>query len=181
MDTTADTTSFRRYTDLASLAGILSSSSLTLLDPTTWDDRNDGRYLSIYKERLKLTSVLALCFSQAAETYHHWKVFAPGSTGVCIVLNANLLLMSIAKVPDVQGGEVHYLKLDNVRQVSLGVNALPFAKRYGYQPEEEYRVLYSSATEERYVFTGYGNAASRNIKPAVMDGLRAQARASISR
>ena len=89
--------------------------------------------------------------------------------------------MSIAKVPDVQGGEVHYLKLDNVRQVSLGVNALPFAKRYGYQPEEEYRVLYSSATEERYVFTGYGNAASRNIKPAVMDGLRAQARASISR
>ena len=33
-----------------------------------------------------------------------------------------------------------------------------------------------------YVFTGYGNAAAaRNIKPAVMDGLCAQARTSISR
>ena len=32
-----------------------------------------------------------------------------------------------------------------------------------------------------YVFTGYGNVASRNINPAVMDALYAQARTFISR
>ena len=32
-----------------------------------------------------------------------------------------------------------------------------------------------------YVFTGYGDAASRNIKPAAMDTRRAQARTFISR
>jgi hypothetical protein len=62
-------THFRRYTDLPSLIQILTNRKITLLDPATWDDKNDSFFLSTYKEKKKLKSVLALCFTSASETY----------------------------------------------------------------------------------------------------------------
>ncbi len=73
----------RRYTDLPALIYLLNERKITLLDPKSWDDQNDAYFLALYKEKKNLRSVLALCFSQAPETYHHWRVFASGSSGAC--------------------------------------------------------------------------------------------------
>lgn len=64
----------RRYTDLTALIYLLRKRKLTLLDPGSWDDSNDSHYLTLYKEKRKLKSVLALCFMQTDERYHHWSV-----------------------------------------------------------------------------------------------------------
>jgi hypothetical protein len=74
----------RRYTDLPALLHMLKHCCITLLDPTTWDDTNDSYYLLKYKEKRKLETVLALCLTQADETYYHWRVFSHGPAGVCI-------------------------------------------------------------------------------------------------
>ncbi len=72
-----------------------------------------------------------------------------------------------------------------IREVSgLGLAALrACGEQLAVHPREGLgcAVVGAQPEDQTYVFTGYGNAASRNIKPAVMDGLRAQARASISR
>ena len=75
MPTTTTPTYLRRYTDLPALLHMLAAKQLTLLDPKTWDDQNDSFFMSQYKERKKLKTVLALCFSQTAKTYHHWRSF----------------------------------------------------------------------------------------------------------
>ena len=88
-------TYLRRYTDLPALLNMLSMRQITLLDPKTWDDRNDSFFMSLYKERKKLKTLLALCFAQTPETYHHWRVFSNGSAGVCVVFDRAALLDSV--------------------------------------------------------------------------------------
>src|SRR6185437_17104819 len=85
----------RRYTQLPALLYMLSEKKLTLLDPNSWDDKNDSYFLEQYKLKRKLKTVLALCFSMAQETYHHWSVFADGSAGVCIQFKRYGLLNAI--------------------------------------------------------------------------------------
>lgn len=76
----------RRYTNLAATLHVLQNSCLTLLNPGTWEDRNDAFFMSEFKRR-GAQSVLALCFAEVAETYHHWRVFSHGSDGVCLEFN----------------------------------------------------------------------------------------------
>lgn len=62
---------FRRYTTLPFLLDILHEKRLPLLDPASWEDKNDSYYLELYKSGKRLKSVLAICFAEAQETYHH--------------------------------------------------------------------------------------------------------------
>lgn len=141
-------TYLRRYTDLPALLHLLASKQITLLDPKTWDDKNDSYFMSVYKDRKAMKSVLALCFSQAPETYHHWRVFSNGPAGVCIVFNRQALLDDLLKDPLVSVSAMTYLTMTNARKMALRVDELPFIKRYGYKPEDEFRALYTSAAEE---------------------------------
>jgi hypothetical protein len=138
----------RRYTDLPALLDMLSKKQITLLDPMTWDDKNDSFFMSTYKERKELKTLLALCFSQAAETYHHWRVFSNGPAGVCVVFNRTALLNSIQKVPRTRTGGIEYLTLKNGNARGLKVDDLPFVKRYGFKPEKEFRVVHESPVED---------------------------------
>lgn len=142
------TTYLRRYTDLPALLHILTAKVITLLDPKTWDDRNDSYFMSLYKERKKLKSILALCFSQSPETYHHWRVFSDGPAGVCIVFDRKSLLASLNKVADVSVGHINYWTIKDAKSRQLTINELPFAKRYGFKPENEYRAIYASTSTE---------------------------------
>lgn len=85
----------RRYTDLPGLIYLLQGRCITLVDPLTWDDQNDSYFLRLYKEHRKLACVLALCFTRSTETYHHWRVFAGGSSGVCISFHRGELLGAV--------------------------------------------------------------------------------------
>lgn len=142
-------TYLRRYTDLPALLRLLTDKQLTLLDPKTWDDRNDSFFMSLYKERKKLRSVLALCFSQSPETYHHWRVFSNGPAGVCIVFDRESLLKALGKVEGVSTGMLNYFTLKKAKEKAFRVDRLPFVKRYGFKPENEFRAVYTSETEEK--------------------------------
>jgi len=138
----------RRYTDIPALIHLLRYKKLTLLDPRYWDDRNDSYYLSVYKERKSLKSVLALCFTEVSETYHHWKIFAGGSSGVCIKFKRDALNSEIAMLNNVKFKKVKYLTLQDVQINQPIVDDLPFIKRYGFQDECEYRLIYESSKRE---------------------------------
>ena len=134
----------RRYTDLPALIYLLTERKITLLDPQSWHDSNDSHYLALYREKKNLKSVLAVCFTQAGETYHHWRVFAPGSGGVCIKFIRSRLLKAVKEQSDLRTGPVKYLKLAEIRGETLRVRDLPFLKRYAFEHEDEFRIIYES-------------------------------------
>jgi hypothetical protein len=136
-----------RYTEFPSLLYLVQTKSITLLDPRYWDDGNDSYFMSLYKERKKLSSLLALCFTAASETYHHWRVFAPGSSGVRIEFLASRLSNSFSG-RGMRTGAVRYLTIPKNNQERFLVKDLPFLKRYPYKPENEYRVIYQSTSRD---------------------------------
>lgn len=134
----------RRYTDLPALIYLLAERKITLLDPQSWDDTNDSHFLELYREKQHLQSALAVCFTQADETYHHWRVFAPGAGAVCIKFVRSKLLKAIKGQPGFRTGAVKYLKLAQMRDQILKVRDLPFLKRYAFEHEYEFRLIYES-------------------------------------
>lgn len=138
----------RRYTDLPSLIYLLSKRKITLLNPQSWDDKNDSRYLEIYRKRKNLESVLALCFSQSEETYHHWRVFAPGPAGVCIRFDRAALLNAVEDNILVTCRPVKYLTVPDIKKSAPKIATLPFLKRRAFEPENEFRMVYASVGEE---------------------------------
>ncbi len=140
--------SYKRYTDIPSLIQLLTTRELTLLDPSSWDDKNDSYFLSTYKDKKQLKSVLALCFTTESETYHHWRVFAPGASGACVYFRATDLENTFGKARGVTFKEVNYLKLDELETKKPKISELPFIKRAPYKHEKEYRALWESKSEE---------------------------------
>lgn len=134
----------RRYTDIPALVYMLSERRITLLDPESWDDKNDSHFLRVYREKKGLKSVLALCFTRTTETYHHWRVFANGSSGVCISFKRAQLLDAVGKHKGMQSGPVKYLKLAEMGLMKPETRELPFLKRYPFGHESEFRIVYES-------------------------------------
>ena len=132
----------RRYTDLPAVFYLLRQRKLTLLDPASWNDKNDSYFLELYRERKGLKSVLALCFTQATETYHHWKIFADGSSGVCVRFQRESLMKAINQNQKIIARDVRYLKIDELRKRTLRIDDLPFCKRHPYEDEREFRLIY---------------------------------------
>jgi hypothetical protein len=117
---------------------------VTLLDPESWDDKNDSHFLKLYQEKNGFQSVLALCFTRTSETYHHWRVFANGSSGVCISFKREQLLDAVGKQNGVRSGAVKYLTLAAMRRTKLSIRDLPFWKRCPFEQESEFRIIYES-------------------------------------
>lgn len=138
----------RRYTDIPSLVYMLKTSKISLLDPETWDDSNDSYFLELYRTKKKLARVRALCFTQSKETYHHWRVFAGGTGGVCVQFQKEQLLQAIARHPGIQARAVTYEKIEITEGGNRPeVDRLPFLKRIGFEPEEEFRLVFGSAQD----------------------------------
>ena len=140
--------SFRRYTNLAATIHLLRSRTITLLNPATWDDKNDAYYMAEYKRYTGAKTVLALCFTEREETYHHWRVFSHGSDGVCIEFDKEQLLKVWDEELTVRAGKVTYREIKVQRKKGpLAVKQLAFLKRYPYRDEREFRVVYVSMDE----------------------------------
>ena len=137
----------RRYTSISAAIDILVRRELPLLDPQTWDDRNDRYFMSLYKEKKKLGGLYGLCAARCSETYHHWRVFTGTSDGACIEIKREPFEAALTKLEGVSFGNVEYLRLDEIEQPkAIGVERMPFVKRVGFTAEEEYRVI--AETEE---------------------------------
>jgi len=151
MITTSPSQVLRRYTDIPALLYLLHSQSITLLDPSSWDDTNDSYFLLKYREKKNLKSVLALCLTETDETYHHWRVFAGNASGACVVFDKPALISALSKVDGVVTGHVNYQRVRDMRQreMPLSADELRFLKRAGFMPEAEFRILYTSVSEHR--------------------------------
>ena len=95
-----------------------------------------------------LKTVLALCFTQVSETYHHWRVFAHGSSGVCIQFNRAKLMKGVTRQPGVRA-KFCISTLKDIKKKNLRVEDLPFLKRYPYEDEYEFRVIYEVKTSKK--------------------------------
>jgi hypothetical protein len=138
----------RRYTNIPALIYLLRERKITLLDPASWDDKNDSYFLSLYRQKKNLESVLALCFTPAYETYHHWRVFAGGSSGACISFDRRRLLAAVKKQAGVRSKTVQYLTLNDIKEMNVKTAQLPFLKRSAYGDEREFRILYESSVQK---------------------------------
>lgn len=149
----------QRYANLAVAIHLLRRKRLTLVDPVSWDDKNDVYFMEEYKRFKRAETVLALCFAQkqgTAEAYHHWRVFANGSDGVCIQFAKPSLLSSFYN-KELVHGPVSYM---SSRQLHAKANApklseeqLPFIKGSRYRHEQEYRVIFVDTQERREPFS----------------------------
>ena len=140
---------FRRYTNLAAAIHLLQTKEITLLDPASWDDKNDAYFMQEYKAIRGFTNVFAICFAQTEETYHHWRVFSAGVDGVCIEFDKDKILSAFDGDRAIRKGPVTYRLIDTLRKrAEIDVEELPFLKRKPYEPECEYRVVYAEEGAE---------------------------------
>jgi hypothetical protein len=137
-----------KYTSLPVLLDILQEKKLVLLDPLTWEDRNDSYYFKKYKELASMKTVLALCFTMKSERFHHWKVFAGDISGVCILFHKDKLLRSFANDQHIMVDTVAYCTVKHLMGQRPSVDKLPFIKRAPYSDEEEFRIIYKDKGSE---------------------------------
>lgn len=163
-----------RYTSLPVLLDILSKKKLTLLNPASWDDRNDSYYLELYKSKNNLKTLLALCFTYKPETYHLWKVFSDGIAGVCIQFDEDKLLEWFDRVSEVGYGSVSYPLIKELRDTQIDIDDLPYIKRRPYRDEEEFRVIYIDSREEcstKEIDISLDSIQKINLSPWMPDGV----------
>lgn len=137
-----------RYTTLPVLLDILVRKKLVLLNPSTWEDRNDSHYLERYKAEKKLKTVVAICFSKNPETFHLWKIFSSGPAGVCIEFDKDLLVNPLKDEPGFLPKDVVYKLIKDVTRTRPLIAEWPFIKRWPFRDEGEYRIIFQSKTEE---------------------------------
>ena len=137
----------RRYTELPYVMDYLHTEELALLNPASWDDRNDSFYIEEYARRSGAKSVYALCLTDCAETYHHWRVFSNGSGGACIQFKREKFLAAISNIDGLRSEVVRYKTINELHQAKPTLDELPFLKRFAFQNEGEFRLFYESNTE----------------------------------
>ncbi|WP_353225458.1 DUF2971 domain-containing protein [Salinisphaera hydrothermalis] len=142
----------RRYTELPFLIDFLETKEITLLNPSAWDDRNDSYYLQQYAEAYDLPSIFSLCLTETDETYHHWRVFSHGASGVCIEFHKSLLLKDVTQITGLRAEPVLYRTLDDLRSRPPEIQELPFLKRYAFGDEMEYRFFMACAKRKTATF-----------------------------
>jgi len=139
----------RRYTSLPILLDLLAERRLVFVNPSTWDDKNDSYYLELYRKKRRLKSLLAVCLSQARETYHHWGIFAPGPSGVSIVFDREGLLDALRQDRSVTIRSVEYKSFKDAKATPFLLDDLPFLKRDPFEPEGELRAIACFRTLEK--------------------------------
>ena len=79
--------------------------------------------------------------TEAHDTYHHWKVFSSGSSGMCIVFKKERFMEWVKANPQLHAGPVAYKTLTEMRSGSPSMEELPFLKRQAFADEKEFRVF----------------------------------------
>ncbi|MGA9396671.1 MAG: DUF2971 domain-containing protein [Anaerolineaceae bacterium] len=139
-----------RYTSLPFLLDILCNKRLTLVDPNSWEDKNDAYFINLYKRRAKKVTVLALCFFQytspGVEKYLHWKAYAGNISGVSILFYKEKLLKYLINIKDIYYRPVNYLSYSDLNNSvqEREWTELPYIKRLAFSSDNEFRILYES-------------------------------------
>ncbi|MBP6014461.1 MAG: DUF2971 domain-containing protein [Alphaproteobacteria bacterium] len=169
----------RRYTNLASTLHVLRTRTLTLLDPSNWDDRNDRHFMEVYRREKRVRFVRALCFAQVDETYHHWRVFSHGADGVRIEFRKEPLLTHFARDSQVRADAVAYARIDQVEREAPALDDLPFLKRLPYQDEREFRIVYTGDDEPRPYTIALDAIRRINLSPWLPEPLQQSVKSTL--
>lgn len=152
----------KRYTDLPFLLDYLRTKELVLLSPKTWDDKNDSHYLESYAKAYGFAATYALCLTEASETYHHWKVFTSGSSGVCIEFKKDALIKCAQKISGLRAESVQYRTIRELRTERPTQEQLPFLKRHAFSDELEFRLFVASDEPTNNLFRFHVPASAVN-------------------
>ena len=155
----------RRYTDLPFLFDYLRTKELALLSPKSWDDKNDSFFVDQYAKAHGLQSTFALCLTEAPETYHHWRVFTSGSSGVCIEFKKDDLIAHAKKIQNLRAEPVVYKTIKSLRASKPAAPQLPFLKRQAFSDEVEFRLFVArpDPSSEPIRFSIPANAVNRIV------------------
>ena len=135
-----------RFTTLPVLLDLLRRKKIVLLNPLTWEDRNDAEIILEYKKRKRIHDLFAVCFGIGDETIHHWKTYADGISGCCIEFEEDSLLKSFQGKTNFRWGDVEYMKVNKVENAAIPIERIPFTKRWPYRCENEFRILWEGKT-----------------------------------
>ena len=139
-----------RFTTLPFLMDMLQRKYLTLLNPDSWDDKNDTVTLKRYLKEKNKKSIYVLCLTDKRETIHHWNAFANDTSGCCIEFDSQKLLNTITNNDSVvKHGKVEYIRLNKLSPVKNSIEKLPFFKRDPFQAENEYRIIVVCDEEQK--------------------------------
>ena len=144
--------SLRRYTELPFVIDYLQTNELALLDPSTWDDKNDSYFIKRYADDKGALSTAALCLTECYETYHHWSIFSNGTSGVCIEFNKDKFRAQLKGINKLRAETVQYKAIDELKTSPPSVNELPFLKRYAFKDENEFRLFWESEKPDCSIF-----------------------------
>lgn len=136
-----------RYTSLPILLDMLIKKRLVLLNPSSWEDRNDTFFIEKYRELKNMKTVLAICFTTKPQTYHHWKIYAGNSSGVCIQFDRDKLVSCLKHDTNIKHDMVNYQRVKKLRKNLPPQDKLPFFKRKQYEGEAEFRIIYENEFE----------------------------------
>lgn len=137
---------------------ILQNATLTLVDPKSWEDKNDIFFMELYKEHSGYKSVLALCFcgwnNYDAEKYHVWKTYSGSTSGVCIQFESDKLISYLNPFKEIRYRMVEYLTIKKLREKwkEKSLEDLPFMKRLAYNCDSEFRIIYRTNNLEECLF-----------------------------
>lgn len=139
-----------RFTSLPILMDILERSSITLISPAHWTDRNDSQPLLQYERSLNKKEnnkrLFALCFTHKNETIHHWENYASQMGGCCISFSYENLEKKLNTIKGIAHGPIKYVSIPNLKSSFTSKKEIPFIKRLPYVVEGEYRVIWTGAT-----------------------------------
>jgi len=144
--------SLRRYTELPFVIEYLQTKKLVLLDPSSWDDKNDSYFIKQYMKDKKSLSTAALCLTECKETYHHWSIFSNGTSGVCIEFNKDEFNKNIEGIDNLRAEKVRYKTISALRSSPPCSDELPFLKRIAFDSESEFRLFWDSKEPNRSIF-----------------------------
>ena len=135
-----------RFTTIPVLLDMLTRKKLVLLDPATWDDKNDSAIMEAYRSRQGVEKLFALCCSYGDETIHHWKTFSDGISGCRVKFAPKKLFDLLDTVDGVNYGPVKYRKMRKLKAGMIAVQDIPFTKRWPYRCEAEFRIIWEGST-----------------------------------
>lgn len=132
--------SLKRYTSTLAALDMLINRRITLLNPSSWADRNDRELMSLYASTTSGRVAFAYCMAEGNETAHHWQVYADRGFGVCIAFDKARLVDALSHDPAITFGSVSYVSWRDLK-LREPYHDLPFIKRQVYRAEREFRLV----------------------------------------
>jgi hypothetical protein len=137
-----------RYSSIANVIDTLTRRELSLLNPSSWIDKNDSQFVEFYRQYKGAPAVYAACFTLSNETFHHWYVFGRESAGAYLEFDTVAQEAHLGRLKKeghkLRYESVQYFTLSGIGDPKISLDQFPFAKRWGFQAEKEYRIIIES-------------------------------------